>query len=317
MLTVSSVRAADRREALSLLFDHLPAAEKTEQIQFAESLADEGQLIWDGLLAARDDDGLQGACLTVAQADGSLGVWIPVVAHPARTVPSHVQAVAAALLSEVARRQDEQRLAFAQCLLDETPCPAERWLTDAGFERMAELSFLHRDLTQPLPMLPEHTYETESFRAGVNEQRFAAMVEASYRESLDCPKFTGLRTGVEALDSHRTTGVFHPDMWRLFRSAGSDVGVLLCADHPELESWELAYMGVSPAARGGGLGRLMVICAMHAAREAGRQRMQLAVDSANRYAIDAYKKSGFEEQCRRVVFLRRCGGSSRHVIHDS
>lgn len=317
MLTVSSVTEADRHEALSLLFEHLPPDEKSEQTVLAQSLAHEGQLSWEGLLTARDESRLQGVCLTVTQADGSLGVWIPVIAPLARRTPSQEQAVAAALLQEAGRRQEQHRLPFAQCLLDETPCTAEIWLRDAGFERMAELSFLHVDLTHPLPALPEIAVETEPFTPGVNEARFAAMVERSYRESLDCPKFTGLRTGAEALESHRTSGQFRPELWHLFRTDGNDAGVLLCADHPDLDAWELAYMGVSPEARGRRLGSLMVVYAMHAAHAAGCKRLQLAVDSANRYAKNVYESVGFKEQSRRTVYLRRSGGNHQHVLHDS
>ncbi|MDA0834951.1 MAG: GNAT family N-acetyltransferase [Planctomycetota bacterium] len=317
MLTVSSVTEADRQDALALLFEHLPPAEKSDQAAMADALAEEGELSWEGLLTARDEHRLLGVCLTVIQADRSLGVWIPVIASSARRIPTLERAIAAALLQEVVSRQDRFDLPFAQCLLEETPSPAERWLINAGFEQMAELSFLHCDLTQPLPAVPHQSFESEVFQPGVNEARFAALVEQSYRNSLDCPKFTGLRTGAEALKSHRTTGEFRPEMWRLFRSAESDAGVLLCADHPDLDAWELAYMGVRPEARGRGLGRAMVVFAIEAAKNAGRKQLQLAVDSVNRYAKDIYETFGFTEHAHRTVYLRRRDASHQHVLDES
>ncbi|MFN0199014.1 MAG: GNAT family N-acetyltransferase [Planctomycetaceae bacterium] len=315
MLTVSAVSEAERFEALSILFEHLPAGERSQQVDLAQSLADDGQLQWEGLLVARENGIVHGVCLTVAQPDGSLGVWIPIVSQAARRLHSQQQQIVAqALLDEVGRRQDRSRMAFAQCLLEATPHEAEGWLAHAGFRRMAELSFLERDLSRPLPVIQNGTFEIETFREGVNDERFADLVERSYQQSLDCPDFTGLRTGKEALLSHRATGVFHPELWQIFRGDENDLGVLLCADHPDLDAWELAYMGVVPEGRGQRLGQAMVTQALHGAKNAGRKRMQLAVDSVNTYANAVYKQSGFEEQCRRTVYLRRLAGSHQQVM---
>jgi mycothiol synthase len=88
------------------------------------------------------------------------------------------------------------------------------------------------------------------------------------------------------------------------RHDGADLGCLLLADHPDQRIWELVYMGIVPEARGRGLGLALARQAQWRARQAGAERLVLAVDAANEPALRGYAAAGFITWDRRSVFLK-------------
>ncbi len=88
------------------------------------------------------------------------------------------------------------------------------------------------------------------------------------------------------------------------RHSQRDIGCLLLADHPESNQWELVYMGLVPEARGRGWGAKIARHAQWEAQRAGRERLVLAVDAANRPAVAMYQQAGLFAWDRRVVLLR-------------
>ena len=87
-----------------------------------------------------------------------------------------------------------------------------------------------------------------------NHDRLAQIVDATYQETLDCPKLNHVRQLEDVLEGYRATGEFSPDRWLIVRYENRDVGCLLLADHPQYENMELVYMGIIPAVRGHALG---------------------------------------------------------------
>jgi ribosomal protein S18 acetylase RimI-like enzyme len=85
--------------------------------------------------------------------------------------------------------------------------------------------------------------------------------------------------------------------------------VLILAGHAAAGNWELVYMGVTPEARGRGLGANIVHFALNVAARGGAQRVVLAVDAANQPAVEMYRRAGFLEWERRTVFARLAGES--------
>ncbi len=122
--------------------------------------------------------------------------------------------------------------------------PAAESLGTAGFEHLADLLYLvssAQAFPTAAPVEPLQ-YEPYSPQAA---QRFAAVIERTYRDTLDCPQLDGLRTIDEVLEGYRAVGRFSPDHWMLVRRDVRDVGCLLLANHPEQRIWELVYMGAS------------------------------------------------------------------------
>jgi len=65
------------------------------------------------------------------------------------------------------------------------------------------------------------------------------------------------------------------------------VGCLLLTDHPGEDQCGLVYMGVVPEFRGRGIGRRMIRFAQRAGAAAGRSRLVVGVDMANKAAMEA------------------------------
>jgi ribosomal protein S18 acetylase RimI-like enzyme len=82
------------------------------------------------------------------------------------------------------------------------------------------------------------------------------------------------------------------------------VGVLLLTTHSQGETWELVYMGVTPAERGRGFGGQIVRHALSQAASGGAQRLVLAVDQDNLPGLAMYRAAGFTIWDRRCVYAR-------------
>ena len=106
------------------------------------------------------------------------------------------------------------------------------------------------------------------------------------------------------LEAHRATGQFNPQSCRIYRESGRDVGIVLLAEHPDRDVWEVAYLGVVPEARGRGFGRTILTCGIDLVRNTGRATMEIAVDVANIPALRLYETLGFSEIRRFAVHLR-------------
>lgn len=70
------------------------------------------------------------------------------------------------------------------------------------------------------------------------------------------PELEGTRSLDDVLAGHRAAGRYKPEHWRLGRIPGSPkaAAVLLLAEAPGRDAWEVVYLGLTPEARGRGLG---------------------------------------------------------------
>jgi ribosomal protein S18 acetylase RimI-like enzyme len=144
--------------------------------------------------------------------------------------------------------------------------------------------------------------EFEPWSAAANG-RLESVVERSYIGTRDCPQLNGVRRTAEVLAGYRSIGPFDPERWLLVRHAGEDVGCLLLAEHPQ-KIWELAYMGLTPEARGNGWGLELTRHGQWLARQAGASRFVLAVDATNEPALQTYAAAGLDCWDRRGAWLR-------------
>ena len=177
-------------------------------------------------------------------------------------------------------------------------------LTRAGYQHLAELDYLYSSV-QDLPAYrpcPDLTFMGSSDQDVV--ERFRALVQQSYEQTLDCTNLDRVRSIDEVLISYRRTGVFRPEWWIAAQHQGQDAGCLLLADYPENDQTELMYMGLNPESRGRGWGLELVRYAQWITQSAGRSRVVLAVDHANWPARNHYERAGFETWDRRSVYVR-------------
>lgn len=305
MLRIQPASGEHLQPALELLFSALPADARSQRIAEVHREIEEGDFDPQHLLLAKDDSTPVGVQLTVIRDDDVGMVWPPVVAAHLNGLSS--EAIENALLCEAVRGLDATQAWIGQSLLEPTQTREHATLQRNGFTRLTELRFFERmlaDTSDRLPRDPTVRLTYTPYRRSRNRAAFSSVLEATYRGSLDCPEFNGVRDGQQSLKNHAAAGTFSSDMWRLYRRDGVVVGVLLLVKRPDQQAWEVLYVGVVESARRSGIGRAMLLDAMHAARHANAERLLIVADTRNVPAVVLYESLGFVPIATRVAFVR-------------
>ena len=106
-----------------------------------------------------------------------------------------------------------------------------------------------------------------------------------------------------------TVAALIPALWWVVYRADQPEGALLLSPFPDQGSVELVYLGLGPSLRGRGLGKLLMVRAIDAARRSGAMDMTCAVDMQNLRALRLYAGLGFRSIDRRVALVRSIGRS--------
>lgn len=238
------------------------------------------------------DSMIAGALVWRFADDGTSFVWCPVV--DAR-FSANSDVIERCLLAELIRRVDGVESWFAQCLLQISQVRERRVLLVNGFEQIARLACLRwsnfktRDVGDGIDVschddLTHHVYDPLS-----DTDRFARLIEATWTNSLDCPKLNGRRSGEDALRSHDDGDT---SRWWVYQSAGQDVGLALVSKSGA-SSLSVNYTGVVPSARHKGIGREIIRRIQdHAASK--KWTVNLSVDISNTPAVHIYESLGFK-----------------------
>ncbi len=291
---------SDRGAALGVLYRRVPESLRPRLIADALAEARDGLIDLSGLWVARRRGQVIGALLTQPLAGRAAAVWAPEVESAWRRSATAIALVRAALDDLKARK-----FLMAQALLDESASKeAAAYLTGGGMPHVTDLVYLEAETGRPIaprPGLP--TIDWSPF-GPETEADFREVLQATYRESLDMPELEGLRSLDDILTGHRAGGRFVADRWRLGHVRGEPgaSAVLLLSETPDRESWEVAYLGLTPSARGRGLGRAALVHAAELARP-HTPRLELAVDVRNHPAHHLYRAFGFRPFDRRSVHL--------------
>ncbi len=178
---------------------------------------------------------------------------------------------------------------------------------DAGFFRLADLTYMELRVPahSPRPETPAGV-QLEGWRAEL-EAEFIAVLDASYRQTLDCPALQGMRSTADVLAGHMGTGKFDPELWTLLRVDGKARGVLLLNPVPAATCVELVYLGLAPEQRGKQLGALLMRHGLWLCGQKGQRSLTLAVDEANAPAMRLYRSLGFARTARRVAMMKKLG----------
>jgi mycothiol synthase len=297
-LTIEPARPEDQAEVFQLVFQHLPEEARAGRVANALRLLRGGELDPAGVVVARAGDTLLGAlvCLPVPGASGLL--WPPQVRQDprARQVEDELARHAAAWLRGRGAKLGQALLAPAEVHL--AP-PLER----NGFVHVTSLWYMRHDLKLPYGLVraPDRL-AYRSYQEG-DPDVFHQTLLRTYEETLDCPEVNGVRDLEEILQGHRAQGVYDPGRWWLALDGDRPVGVLLLADVPEWEAWEVAYVGVVPEARRRSWGRELMHRALRAAHASEVTHLALSVDARNRPAWKLYLDLGFEAYDCREVYL--------------
>lgn len=289
-------------EVFSLVYCRLSQADHDSRVKSLVNDARRGILSTEGVFEARREGRLVGAIFSQVQPGRTA------VGSPPRVVADEPDDTLGSLFDAMLAFFAENQTQVAHVLLESEAHQDDRLLRANGFEPLADLLYLvsaEGDLPQSRPQGPLEGGPLEflPYDAAIHD-RLAAMVQATYEQSLDCPALNGVRAIDDILAGYQASGVFRPDLWFLIRHESRDVGCLLLADHPQHGNCELAYMGLHPNWRGRGWGAHITRFGQWVTRRLGRSRLILAVDSANRPARDMYTTAGFVGWDRRIVYWR-------------
>jgi mycothiol synthase len=320
-----------RPAALEVLYRRMPRSLRGHLIAEVLEDARRGELDLSGLWVARIRSGrIVGAMMTQALAGKAAALWPPEVGPSWRRA-----ALAAALVQAALDDLAGRGYCLVQAALDESAgLQAARDLTRGGMPRVTELLYLERDTTTPLPfcvtaapptresrgpedramtpntgspMAPGPDFDWRAFDSSIAAE-FHEVLQATYVGSLDMPELEGARGLEDILAGHQATGLFVPELWRLGRIPGEPgaAAVLLLTEVPNRDACEVVYLGLTPPARGRGLGRAVIRHALELARDLA-PTLELAVDLRNTPAVQLYRSTGFTPRDRRAVHLAILG----------
>jgi ribosomal protein S18 acetylase RimI-like enzyme len=294
---ICPVSPEDRSAALDLTFSPLPPEGRSRQIETILSASATDKLLWEGLLGAYRGGRLVGAAFSQILPGKTAQVWLPSL------LQNEATNIAVGLLQATVGRLDLCQIRMAQILLESATAEQEKIISQGGFVYLTDLLYL-ACLKDDFPHAPLPTaLEFEAYNSQ-NHDRLARIVDATYQDTLDCPKLNQVRQLDDVLAGYRATGEFSPGRWLIVCYENRDVGCLLLADHPRYENMELVYMGVIPAVRGRHWGTDIARHAQWVARQAGRLRLVLAVDASNLPAIEMYASVGFRTWDQRRVYYQ-------------
>lgn len=292
---IDTARPGERADAFRLAFQHLPPAEQEIRIANALDMVRRGE--WDpaGILVARDSTTLQGVFLFLQAPGASALVW------PPRTQARQPEKIEDDLIQHASAWLRERGAKLAQALLMPAEAHLGKSLLRNGFQAVTSLWYMRSKLDRLPDPSPESSLQLASYCQ--EPLLFQETLLGSYEATLDCPEVNGVRTIEEVLEGHRAQGVRGPEDWWLARQRIKPVGVLLLAEMPEGECWDVSYIGVLPAARRQGLGRQLLSLAIQQVKQRGGRQLTLSVDARNKPACNLYQDMGFEPYEVREVFL--------------
>jgi ribosomal protein S18 acetylase RimI-like enzyme len=289
-------RDEERAAALALLFRDLPRRERRRRVANALQLVESGELDPAGIFVLREGEHLDGVMVCLPVPGASALVW------PPRMAGEGPDSSRENLLVQHGLRWLRHRgVKLAQCLLTPEEVGLVGPLERNGFEHVTHLWYLERRLGGDVPAVsPARQLDFRPYGPD-SADAFHEVLLRTYEDSLDCPEVTGLRTVAEIIAGHRAQGQLVPDGWVLAYAAGRPVGVLLLVALPGGTTWELAYVGVVPEARGQGHGREILAHALRTAHGNGASAVTLSVDARNAPARRLYARLGFSSlECREV-----------------
>jgi ribosomal protein S18 acetylase RimI-like enzyme len=296
--TPTPARLEERADAFRLLFQRQPPADVERLLANALFLVEQGQLDPTGLFVQSDGDGVRAAVLCLLLPGATATLWPPQASAGPDAVACESALLSLSLNWAFARGA---KLIQAQLTSDETEA-AERLLRH-GFQHTTHLWQLRHDLRSlPAPSVQPPRLVYQQFTPE-NASLFASTLMHTYRDSLDCPEVNGVRTAEEILEGHRAQGVFDPERWRLLLHPDRAVGVILVMEQPDLDEWDLTYLGLLPEVRRRGLGREAMRWVLEEATAAERRGICLSVDGRNAPAWRLYRDLGFEPLERREIYL--------------
>lgn len=217
---------------------------------------------------------------------------------------------AVALIRAVCDGPGRQNVSVVQSLIDPGQVIEGQVLERAGLSRLAKLVYMQKTIEPGEHRVPRPTdlggcsKPTILTYSEATHANFARAIEASYRDTLDCPGLVGMRQTDQIIEGHKGTGQFDPHNWlAYFDEAGDPIAVLLLAQVAQGSGMELVYLGVAKAYRGRKIGGLLMRYAVSETARLGGAHLYLAVDDRNDPAVRLYTGMGFRASTRKIAYV--------------
>lgn len=227
---------------------------------------------------------------------------------------------ACAALAQPIPGKSPKGVRLAQSLLEPRETAALAALRSAGFRQIGDLAYMRRN-PGPMPAAPGHgsaislppEFEVRSvadLHATLSptqiDELLVQVLSDSYIETIDCPELCGMRSAADVLESHKSVGRFDPALWWVLYRAHKPCGCALFSISPEHDSVELVYLGLSPDARGRGVGSALLDRSLRALgpRLFMSGGVTCAVDTRNTPALRLYEHAGFRRFGVRIPMIR-------------
>lgn len=246
----------------------------------------------------------------------SLCLWVPAPGKTAMLFTPNATEfpeIAQATKQCVEAALEEARAAgvsLVQVVLDPQDQAGRDLFLAAGLQVLATLEYMERRPPLLLPSKPNlqsaetgptplqlETYTPE------NHAAFATAIQESYQETLDCPALSGMRAVEDVIAGHKSVGRFDPTLWFLLTEDAKPLGCLILADIPSRQILDLVYLGLVPAARGRGLGRILMQQLLYESYARKSLLLSVSVDETNTPACKLYHRFGFSVQARRLTMI--------------
>ena len=296
MLVVHRASVSEQPAGLLVLYQHMEPRDRQRQISETLMSVTRGEFSLEGLFLAWNGNRCVGALLGVLQLDSSVYVFPPVV------LAEQGARIAEELLTCFMEWIGQQPVVLAQALTEIEDSECHQVWEWAGWRHVADLEFL----SHPLKQLEEPRWPVPKTLLPFAESLrpiFARTIERTFVDSQDCPELTRHRTGEETMLSQQRAGSFEPRLWWMVCVGDEIVGLCLLNSHPNLQQYEIGYLGVVPEYRHRGWGKAILAKALQRAQIDGQQALFVAVDVANQDARQLYRSAGFQAVRRQRVHM--------------
>jgi len=239
-------------------------------------------------------------CLWVPAPGKSAMLFAPALSEFPDSAPAAQLAIVAAM--DDARNDG---ILLVQAMMEPNDAAGKTTFAAAGLTQLATLTYMERrppihpptfELPADLTLLPYQATTHALFRDAISR---------SYTQTLDCPALSGLRDIEDVIEGHKAVGTFDPQLWAVLTRGDETLGCLLLAEIPARQALELVYLGLTPEARGRGLGRLLMQRVLAISARRHFSLATLAVDAANLPALRLYRRCGYTSVAQRVAMIKR------------
>jgi mycothiol synthase len=299
MARIETVQADAREQVLArvLASSGGPALAPPRHVRFFANYIESCALEWVAWRSRRRRR--ETACLFVLLLPGRTAIVMFPPPGARQIEAGDQQELLAVALEHLADRQ----LYYVQALVEPLAADRRELLQASGFAHLTQLIYLRRGATSGSV---DQACDREVHWIAYDRQRhdaFAQTLLATYEDSRDCPELTGLRPIDAVIASHQAAGKFNPGLWELARIDREHAGCLLLARLTHALVMEVVYLGVTPAWRRRGVGRLLIRRALERCREFGVGELTAVVDCRNDPARQLYARLGFRPTAAREAYI--------------